>query len=201
MLRGRLTLCAWIALGLVASCTRHPGPGVDGGVDAAIAPDAAPDSASESSALYRSESNGFRVEFPEGKAPEIEDKTLPKGAANARLFKVQYGSSAFVVLAEEWPEGGSRTVQQILDGAREGVLESTGGTAQSDVSVAAGDYRGFEMVLSATTSGIKMRQRIRVLTFGRRLYQLLVIAPEWSGSTALEQRFFDSFEPLLEGRP
>lgn len=192
-------LLAMVALGFHVSCnlSRHatPDAGVDAGIpDAAVVVDAA-----ATPLEYWSDASGFRIEFPEGKAPEIEDKALPKGAASVRLFKVQYGSSAFLVVAEEIAESANRTPDQLLQGAREGILESTGATADLETAVSQGAYLGFEMVLTATTSGIKMRQRVRVLVAGRRLYQILVVAPEWSGSTPIERRFFDSFRLAEDG--
>jgi hypothetical protein len=195
----RHTGAALLALGVYASCNRFRHDTADAGADAAIADAAVVVEAAPAALEYRSEASGFRIEFPEGKAPEVEDKALPKGAASVRLFKVQYGSSAFLVVAEEIAESAGRTPDQLLQGAREGLLESTGATADHETAVTSGAYRGFEMVLAATTSGIKMRQRVRVLVAGRRLYQLLVVAPEWSGSTPLEQRFFDSFRLAEDG--
>ena len=185
-------------LGLPVSCKRLHRGGVDAGLapDAGEAPFPAQDAAADAS-MYRAPTDGFEVEFPEGKAPEVEDKPLPKGVATARLFKVQYGSSAYLVVAEDVQTSANRTVDQLLQGAREGAVETTGSTIVSDTPLKVGAYRGFELVLTATTSGLTMRQRVRVLASPSRLYQLLVVAPEWSGSTPLEQRFFDSFQPGL----
>ncbi len=143
---------------------------------------------------YRSDKMGFEVRFPDGKAPEVEDKVLGGGLVTAHLFKVQFGSSAYVVSVDELsPKAQGRTTEQILAGARDGLLESTGGTLDSDTAISLDGNPGVELAITATTSGIKMRQRARTYVVGGRVYQLLVVAPIWSGRATTEQEFLDSF--------
>ena len=44
-----------------------------------------------------------------------------------------------------------------------------------------------------------MRQRVRVYLVDGRVYQLIVVAPTWSGASASEQEFFDSFKLSRDG--
>jgi hypothetical protein len=155
----------------------------------------------DAGALYRTPSGGFQVRFPEGKAPEVEEKTITGGSAAVHLFKVQYGTSGYIVTYDDFAKGSARAPQLILDGAREGVVETTGGTIDSEPPVTLDGHPGLDLAVTATTSGITMRQRVRVFLVDGRLYQLIVVAPSWSGATVVEQEFFDSFRLLGDGGP
>src|SRR5262249_29247970 len=112
--------------------------------------------------LYRSDAMRFQVRFPDGKAPEVEEKVLGSGVVTAHLFKVQFGTSAYVVSVDELsPKAAVRTPEQLLEGAREGLLQSTGGSIDSEKPITVDGNPGIELAISATTSGIKMRQRAR----------------------------------------
>ena len=203
-LRRWLALATVVVLGahVLTGCKafRRKPSAVDAGTDASSL--ASADAAASSAPLdgsaplprYRSGKLGFEVRFPDGKAPEVEDKVLGGGLVTAHLFKVQFGSSAYVVSVDELsPKAQARTPEQILAGARDGLLESTGGTLESDTAVSLDGNPGIELAIAATTSGIKMRQRARTYAVGGRVYQLLIVAPVWSGQTTLEQEFLDSF--------
>lgn len=199
---------ALLALLLLPGCKRRPWPGGgDAGstafadsaaalVDAGIAAGSA-----GFGAMYRSPSGGFQIRFPEGKAPEVEEKTIAAGSSAVRLFKVQFGTSGYLVVYDDYAKGSARAPQQILDGAREGVLETTAGTLDSEGPLTLDGHPGLDLAVTATTSGITMRQRVRVFLVDGRLYQLIVVAPSWSGATVVEQQFFDSFNLLGDGGP
>lgn|GEM_PF-1899857 len=158
------------------------------------APSGEPSEAAAPLPPYRSSKLGFQVRFPDGKAPEVEEKVLGGGAVTAHLFKVQFGSSAYVVSVDVLsPRTQPRTADELLAAARDGLLESTGGTLESDKTVTLDESPGIELTIAATTSGLKMRQRARIHVVGARVYQLLVVAPIWSGGARLEQEFLDSF--------
>lgn len=170
---------------------------VDASTDAS---DAASDAALSRGPAYRSVTGGFQIRFPDGKAPEVEAKSIGGKSPAIYLFKVQYGTSGYVVTYDDLPRG-TRTPEQVLDGARDGVLESTGGNVETDTPLAIGPHPGRNLTVSATTSGIKMRQRVRLYLVGTRLYQILVVSPFWSAATAIEQDFLDSFELLPDAGP
>lgn len=213
---------AFVALVVLAACTgtackRHArpgssdggGPSSDGGsgvVDGSApidggAPGDGDAGNADAGALYRTPSGGFQVRFPDGKAPEVEEKTITGGGAAVHLFKVQYGTSGYIVTYDDFAKGSARTPQLILDGAREGVVETTGGTIDSERPLTLDGHPGLDLAVTATTSGITMRQRVRVFLVDGRLYQLIVVAPSWSGATVVEQEFFDSFKLLGDGGP
>ena len=149
---------------------------------------------------YRSAVGGFQVRFPDGKTPDVETAAV-FGGLSVRLFKVQYGTSGYLVAYDELSKGEVRTAQQALDAAREGILETTGGTLDSEVPISLEGHSGRDIVVSATTSGIKMRQHLRAYFVGSRLYTLLVIAPPWSTANEIESQFFDSFAWLADAGP
>lgn len=143
---------------------------------------------------YRTAKGGFQVRFPEGKAPEVEEKRVTGAGPPMLLFKVRYGSSAYIVGVDDFSKSSGRSAEETLEGARAGFVESTGGTIDGERPLSLRGHPGFELSVSATTSGITMRQKLRAYFVGGRLYQTIVVAPEWSAATALEQAFFDSFE-------
>ncbi|MCL2778301.1 MAG: hypothetical protein FWD73_09880 [Polyangiaceae bacterium] len=164
----------------------------------AESPVAPKESERRASAIYKSVAGGFQVSFPEGKAPEVEHKAVGGKKDFVHLFKVQYGSSAYVVTYDDLCKGRSRTAAQILEGARHGVLESTAGTIDKEESLVLMGNPGLSLEVSATTSGIRMRQRIHLYVVNGCLYQVIVIAPSWSGAADAEQDFLDSFS-LVDG--
>ena len=191
----------------LAACRRRPKPGSAEGAakgDAGIADgsvgDAARDAeaAFDGGALYRATTGSFQVRFPEGKAPEVEHKPIT-GGLSVSMFKVQYGTSGYIVTFDDFNRTSGRSAEQILDGAKEGVLETTGGTLDKEDPLTLEGHPGIELSVSATTSGIAMRQRVRVYLVDGRVYQLIVVAPTWSGASASEQEFFDSFKLLRDG--
>ena len=214
MLTRRDALVALMLLAAFAgtACKRRTRPGsVDGGAaatDGGVPGDGRRGNAdggdagnADAGSFYRTPSGGFQVRFPEGKAPEVEEKTITGGGAAVHLFKVQYGTSGYIVTYDDFAKGSARTPQLILDGAREGVVETTGGTIDSERPVTINGHPGLDLAVTATTSGITMRQRVRVFLVDGRLYQLIVVAPSWSGATVVEQEFFDSFRLLGDGGP
>jgi len=200
---------AIVALLLLTACRRRPRSGsADSGAaatDAGSEPasvdggGSARDGSADAGALYRAPSGGFLVRFPDGKAPEVEEKTITGGGAPVHLFKVQFGTSGYIVSYDDFAKGSGRPPQQTLDGAREGVVETTGGTVESERPITLDGHPGLDLTVTATTSGIPMRQRVRVVLVDGRLYQLIVVAPTWSGATVVEQEFLDSFRLQGDG--
>jgi hypothetical protein len=181
------------ALLLLAACKswRRHTP-ADAGADATTSiVDAAVEAGAPRGPVYRSPTGGFEVLFPESKPPEVEEKQVAGGAIH--LFKVSYGTSAYIVTYDDFARN-ERAPQQVLEGARDGYVESTGGTIELERPLNLEGHPGLELTVSATTSGIKMRQRARVYLVDGRLYQTLIVAPTWSGATQLEQDFLDSFK-------
>jgi hypothetical protein len=200
----RLSVLAAMALSLTllaAKCRRTPRVAPDAGpsVDASTI-GVSSDAGAAPRPRYQTATGRFQVRFPEGKAPEVEEKAISGGIGTVHIYRVQFGTSGYIVSYDDLARG-SRTTEQILVGARDGVLEATGGTIDSERPLTLEGYPGVALDLSATTSGIKMRQKVRVYLVDGRLYQLIVAAPVWSGATAIEDEFFDSFNLLTDAGP
>jgi hypothetical protein len=149
-------------------------------------------SAIDLSEAYFSAVGGFRVRFPDGKPPEVESSSVTAGLT-VRLYKVRFGSSAYIVAHHEMPKGSTKGLDDAVSATREGLLETTGGTVDAERPFELEGHSGRELELSATTSGIKMRQHVRIVLVGSRLYQVLVVTPSWTGPSDQERAFFDSF--------
>lgn len=198
MTGGRATIL--VSLLVASSCKRAQQPGTDAAPPTdALALAAPADAASDASAIggvYRSTNGAFRVRFPDGKPPEVEVKRIAGAEPPMHLFKVRYGTSAYIVSFDDLAKTSGRPAQESLDNARSGFVEATGGTVDSERPLVLDGYPGLELSVLATTSGIKMRQTMRAYSVDGRLYQTIVVAPEWSGATALEREFLDSFALL-----
>lgn len=166
--------------------------------DAAVGAEAGVD-AGVNGALYTSVAGRFRVRFPDGKAPEVENVVV-RGHEDVHVFSVRYGTSGYLVVYDDRARAG-RSAEQVLDAARDGVLETTGGDLESarELSQDRDRVAGREIAVSLTTSGIQMRQRVRLFVADGRLYQVIVLSPFWSGATDVEQAFLDSFVITSEG--
>ena len=191
---------------IASACRKRPKPvpvdAGDAGTDAGSITDAGTDAeaAVDAGPLYRTTSGGFEVRFPDGKPPEVEDKPVT-GGLTVRLFKVQFGTSGYIVTFDDFNRTSTRTPQVILDGVKEGVLETTAGTVDHEEPLLLEGHPGLDLTISATTSGIAMRQRVHAYVVDGRLYQLIVVAPTWSGANSREQDFFDSFRLLADAGP
>lgn len=180
------------SVAIVGCATRRPGGGVDASTDAST--DAPLDGGHDADArrTYVSPSGGFEVRFPEGKAPDVESTTITP-SLSVRTFAVRYGTSAFLVSYDDAGKTSGRSADRILSAAKEGILEATGGSVDAESPLVLTGHPGRELVVSATTAGIVMRQRIRLYVVAGRLYQIVLVSPSWAGTSALEQPFFDSF--------
>lgn len=141
---------------------------------------------------YFSQVGGFGIRFPDGKPPEVESPSVTAGLT-VRLYKVRFGSSAYIVAHHEMPKGSPKSLEDAVQATREGLLETTGGTVDAERPFELDGHPGRELELSATTSGIKMRQHVRIVLVGSRLFQVLVVTPSWTGPSDQERAFFDSF--------
>ena len=202
MQRWRVALV--LVLVLASACKRRkplPIPAVDASIDgslgsARLATDgpsvATHDAGAVAIGSYISPSGRFRARFPDGKSPDVETITIP-GGLTMRLYKVQYGTGGYIVAHDDSAKTSGRSPKQVLDSARESVLETTGGTLDEEKPIELEGFPGRDLVVTATTSGIKMRQRLRVVLVLGRLYQVILVTPSWAGSNQTEQAFFDSF--------
>jgi hypothetical protein len=176
---------------------RRPKPSPDAAPPPASAAPAASSAAGEAPQrpAYVSRSGGFQDAFPDGKSPDVETADVTKGLS-VRLFKVQYGSSAYLVTYDDAGKTSGRTSAQIVAAAKDGLLEATGGAVASERPVRVGDTEGTELVVNATTAGIPMRQHARLFVVSGRLYQIMVVSPAWAGTGALAEPFLASFALL-----
>ncbi len=158
---------------------------------ATSAPDASA-STRDLSDAYFSQVGGFGIRFPDGKPPEVESSSVTTGLT-VRLYKVRFGSSAYIVAHHEMPKGSTKGLEDAVLATREGLLETTGGNVDAERPFEIDGHPGRELELSATTSGIKMRQHVRIVLVGSRLFQVLVVTPSWTGPSDQERAFFDSF--------
>jgi hypothetical protein len=156
--------------------------------------------AADTTPAFKSVSGGFAVRFPSNKQPDIEDKSIADGLSTLHFFKVQSGSSAYIVGYNDLPSLTGRTPKKVLDDARDGAIQSVGGTLDEESVLNLDGNVGRELKISATKSGISLKQRLRMYLVNKRLYQAIVVVPSiGSASEAEQDAFFESFT-LLSGK-
>jgi hypothetical protein len=157
----------------------------------------AADIAADSTPPFKSVSGGFSVRFPSNRQPEIEDKSIAGGLSTLHFFKVQAGMSAYIIGYNDLPSLTGRTPKKVLDDARDGALASVGGTLDEENVLNLDGNVGRELKISATKSGISLKQRLRMYLVNKRLYQAIVVVPSMaSDSEAQQDAFFESFALL-----
>jgi hypothetical protein len=137
--------------------------------------------------------------------PKLDKETIRVvgGTSAAHIYSVAAGDSGafmvFVYLRHRLDRRGEKEVQ---DQAREGALRSVNGklTAQSEAAI--GIYRGSQIELDSQHPEIARKNhhiRNRFYVVGRRLYQLMAIAPSGQALPADTDRWFKSFR-LVRGK-
>ena len=135
--------------------------------------------------------------------PTLEMKTLNTagGSAEAHVYAMPTGGNgAFMVVVHTRRDSDQRSTQEILDEARVGVLREANAMVLVQSNVSLGPYRGAQLELRSTgTDGNTKRVSDRFYIVGRKLYQLVALAPAGEPLPAASERWFDSFR-LLGGK-
>jgi hypothetical protein len=143
---------------------------------------AAPDAGVDPTAPFVSAEGGFSILFP---SPP-EERNEPGGT---RTFSAETATTAFIVSYVELPTKAGRPKDQLAH-VRETI--AGGGKLTAERPVTLGRSPGLELVVEK--DGLVVTERAYVI--GRRLYQLMVIAPPGEANARAAQLFFGSFKAL-----
>jgi hypothetical protein len=168
----RLTTCAlWLFL-LVASC--GPAEWVE----------------------VRPEDAGFSIQMPAPPVERTQPVEITGGPIELRMYVLRHGDFDYMVSFSDHAEEtlAAKTLEQMLDGARDGVATSIRGEILDEGGISIGSHRGRYVVLRDSTG--ERTLQIRLLLVGRRLYQFGVVTSRGDRSSAAVTRFLDSFALL-----
>lgn len=138
----------------------------------------------------------FKAKFPG--TPKTEDQT--SAGIKIKMFAVETRNGMCGIAVSDAPippDAPAATIQNALDGARDGAIKGVGGTSKSSAPVTlGGKYPGREFSATVTqpTSGL---MRARVYLVGPRLYQVMAVGTESYVNSAEVNEFMNSFQ-LLE---
>ena len=144
----------------------------------------------------RPEDGGFSIQMPAAPVEKTQPVATTAGPIALRMHVLEHGDFAYMVGFSDYAEEtlAVRTLEQILDGARDGAAASIRGEILDEGAIALGNHPGRYVVLR-DPSGERTLQ-IRLLLVGTRLYQFGVVTPRGDRSSAAVSRFLDSFALL-----
>jgi hypothetical protein len=168
----RLTSCAlWLFL-LVASC--GPAEWVE----------------------VRPEEAGFSIQMPAAPTERTQPVQTTAGSIPLQMYILEHENFSYMVSFSDLSGEAlvSRTLEQMLDGARDGIAESIRGEILDESTISLDDHPGRYVVLRDSTGELTLQ--IRLLLVGKRLYQFGVGTPRGDRSSSAVTRFLDSFALL-----
>jgi hypothetical protein len=166
---------------------------------------AAADSASAGDAWndYVYAVDGFAISAPVAPILEKQNIHAANGTTEGRMYAIQTGDdNAFIVSVIARGDADQRSDQQVLDEARMGALRRANAIVLVQSNISLGPYRGSQIDLetqNGEAAGTNKRIRDRFFVVGRRLYQLMAVAPTGEPLPVGTGRWFDSFRLVGEG--
>ena len=140
----------------------------------------------------------FEARFPV--APKKQDLSVPTplGPIPAVIYMAEQGNEATGVTVLVVPEAmlSQFNIDGGLDGARDGMINNVGGTIVSEKQLQFLGHDARAIVAHATQGNLTMRIEARLFWVSPRMYQLLAVSVEGSGSNPAD-KFFESFR-LIE---
>lgn len=125
------------------------------------------------------------------------------GSVEAHVYTVPAADNgAFMVFVLMRDASDRRSDQRVLDEARIGALRAANALVIVQSNIMLGPYRGSQIDLdtqNGEASGKNKRIRDRFFVVGRRLYQLMAVAPAGEPLPVGTGRWFDSFRLVGEG--
>jgi hypothetical protein len=151
---------------------------------------------------FTSKEGGFSVMTPVAMEEASQDVDTQIGKIRIVMYGGELDGAAFQVGFNDYPKGfvTPDNTTQLLDGAREGMVNNIGGTLVSEQKVFLKGYAGREIVatvvLDETTGEAIVKARIYMV--GSRLYQIVVVSPAGEGAVSAESidAFLKSFKLL-----
>jgi|GEM_PF-1433651 len=144
---------------------------------------------------FISPDNRFCVIFPTEPKRESDIVNAPKGKIEMIQYISQTGGIQYEVIYSDLPTTAfdGRTSEQMLDGARDGMVENVAGKLTSETIISRGNNPGREITVKVKPDTIIKTQ---IVLQNNRFYQLMVTSPSDKLFVARYREFFDSFKIL-----
>ena len=144
----------------------------------------------------RPEDGGFSIQMPAAPVESTQPVDTAAGPIALRMHVLEHGNFIYMVSFSDYAEAtiAARTLEELLDGARDGVAANTPGEIIDEGAISLGNHSGRYVVLRDPIGELTLQ--IRLLLVGRRLYQFGVVTPPGDRSSAAATRFLDSFALL-----
>jgi hypothetical protein len=136
----------------------------------------------------------FKTRFP-GK-PDEKTQPGPQGISMTAFYTESRSGAMLVGVADmPIPENEpNETIQERLDGSRDGAIRNVGGTLKSSQAITLnGKYPGREFSATLTTPA-QGQMRCKVFLVNRRLYQVLVLGTDSFVTSQKADEFLNSFQ-------
>jgi hypothetical protein len=143
----------------------------------------------------------FAISAPEEPRRETQRIRVVGGTSTAHIYSIAADEhGAFMIFVYLRHRSDRRPERDVREQAGSGALRSVKGKLLAEAELALGRYRGAEIDLEepaeAERKGHRIRNRYYIV--GRRVYQLMVIAPAGERFPAETERWFKSFR-LVRG--
>lgn len=134
--------------------------------------------------------DGFRASFPAAPSENRQSVDTDSGPVQLRTYLLELDQAAlFIAVADYGPKTAGSDTDDLLEGAKDGALQTSGAHLTSETKITLGTNPGLQF--EAATDSAHFYARIYLV--GSTLYQTLVIVPngmQYSGTN----RFLDSFQ-------
>ena len=147
--------------------------------------------------------DAFAISAPVAPTLEKQNVRVAGGSVEAHVYTVPgVDNGAFMVFVVMRDASDQRSDREVLDEARIGALRAANAIVIVQSNITLGRYRGSQIDLdtqSGQPAGKSKRIRDRFFVVGRRLYQLMAVAPAGEPLPVGTGRWFDSFRLVGEG--
>jgi hypothetical protein len=143
---------------------------------------------------FTSKGGSFTVLLPEGSKTKTQSQKSPIGELKVTRTEGSLGGTHFGAIYTDFPADRFKDADpaRVLDGARNGAVQSLKGKLVSEKEIALGKARhpGRELLVEA--AGGKVWVRARIYLAGNRLYQTIASGTEEAVKARIVDRFLDS---------
>ena len=147
---------------------------------------------------FAPEEGRFSILVPRTPRKTTETTETQIGTIDTHLFIVTHGDFTYLMVYNDFPRRliSSSDSRVMLDGARDGAVESLSGRLLSEHSISINGYPGRELRIKVSDGPYTSIAQVRIYLVGNRLYQIYAIAPETRASSPDMTKFLDSFKLL-----
>ena len=145
---------------------------------------------------FTSAEGAFSVLMPGTPAEQTQAQDTDLGPIDVHMYTFEGGDVAYLIGYNVFPAAviDASTPAAILDGARDGQVETVKGTLVNESEITLGTYPGRDLEIQVEGSDGASSLRTRLFMVGDRLYQLVVAGPKGQSTSPDTIKFLDSFK-------